>query len=105
MRWLDRKQLDRKVSEGLNVSQECTLAAKRDNCNLGCVSRSVVSKSRKAILWLAVVRLHFKCCAQFWALQHREDTGALSGSSKGHQVVEGDGAHGVQGEAVRSFKP
>lgn len=47
----------------LNVSQQHTLAAKTDNCNLGWISRSIVSRARKEILlWLAAVRLHLKIC-------------------------------------------
>lgn len=90
----------------LNMSQQHTLAAKTDNGNLRSISRSVVSRSMKAsLLWLAVVRLHLECCVQFLAPQHKKNTATPSWSSEGHQAGEGDGAHGVQGEAVRSFQP
>lgn len=36
----------------------------------------------------AVVRLHLKCCVQFWAPQNRNDAGTLSGPSKDHQAGE-----------------
>lgn len=36
----------------------------------------------------AIVRLHLKCCVQFWAPQHMNDAGTLSGPSRGHQAAE-----------------
>lgn len=101
--WIESSSLTEKyLKDKLYMSQQHTLAAKTDNWNLGFISRSVVSRSRKAfLLWLAVVRPHLECCVQSWAPQQKKDTGTLSGSSKGHQAGEGDRAHGVQGEAVR----
>lgn len=44
-----------------------SLAFVKDNCLLGCVSKSVVSRLRNVIIlfYLALVRLHLKCCILF----------------------------------------
>ncbi|KAK4831727.1 hypothetical protein QYF61_018857 [Mycteria americana] len=64
--WVDGK---------LNMSQQCTLAAKRANCVLGCMKHSIASRSTEVIvpLYTALVWPHLKYCVQFWAPQYKKD--------------------------------
>ncbi|KFQ58217.1 hypothetical protein N334_14465, partial [Pelecanus crispus] len=67
------------VGEKLDMSQQCALAAQKTNCILGCIKRSVASRSREVILPLcsALVRPHLEYCIQLWGPQHKKDMDLL----------------------------
>jgi len=75
----EEKGLGLLMEKKLNMSRQCALAAQKANCIVGCIKRSVASRSREGILPLysALMRPHLEYCVQLWSPQHRKDMDVL----------------------------
>jgi len=63
------------VYDKLTMSQKCALFARKASGVLGCLKKSVASRSREVLLplYFALGRSHLEYCVQFWASQFKKD--------------------------------
>ena len=67
------------VNEKLDMNHQCVLPAQKANHILGCIRRSVASRSREVILLLysALMSPPRESCIQLWSPQHKANMDLL----------------------------
>jgi len=67
------------VDKKLNMSHQCVLSSQKANHILGCIKKSMASRSSEGILPLysVLVRPHLEYCIQLWNPQHKKDMDVL----------------------------
>ena len=75
------KDLGNLVENRLAISQKCALETKKANGILGCIKKSIASRSREVILFLcfALMRPHLDYCIQFWGPRFKKARDLLEG--------------------------
>ncbi|KAF7239251.1 hypothetical protein EYD10_14114, partial [Varanus komodoensis] len=82
-KWLESSTCERDlgvlVDCRLNMSQQCDAVVKRANASLGCIARSVASRSREVLLplYMTLVCPQLEYCVQFWVPHYRKDIARL----------------------------
>ena len=63
----------------VNMSQPCDVTTKKANAILGCINRSIVSKSCEVLvpLYSALVWPHLEYCVQFWTPHFKKEANKL----------------------------
>jgi len=89
--WLEsspEKDLGVSIDERFNMSWQCALAAQKANRILGCIKRSMTSRSREVILPLssALMRPH---------LQYASSSGDPNKEGHGSVAVSPEGGHKI----------
>jgi len=84
---LAEKDLRVLVDTKMTMRKQCAFASKKVIRVLDCIRQSVATRSREAILPLdpPLMKLHLKCCVQFWDPQYKRDMDLLQGPAPGQE--------------------
>ncbi|KAF7250093.1 hypothetical protein EYD10_04575 [Varanus komodoensis] len=102
-KWLESSTCERDlgilVDCRLNMSQQCDVVVKRANATLGCIARSVASRSREILLplYTTLVRPQLEYCAKFWAPHYRKDIARFKKDVKKLESVQRRATKMIQG--------